>query len=172
MKTINTLQLHHVKSTQRITPRALAFVLFLSLGFFNAQANEDSNPDSVEISTKKPISAHLCLEIRDVNGWLKGICSPTVKNPTLNFDLQPFPVGKYYLRVLQDGVTINTTNLVNVSSDPSVVTVEILNKNEQQVYESSQSYQAFNLEPMPKGTYNVYIYQGQELINSHILQHE
>lgn len=90
----------------------------------------------------------------------------TFKSNDLNFDLQPLPVGQYTIRVIKNGEEVNAVYLNSLQDDKTIITVEALDADGNQVYESTKSTEMFDLEQMPLGTYTINIYQGKELVNT------
>jgi len=84
----------------------------------------------------------------------------------IDFDLQPLPIGDYSVEANHGNKLINTTDITNVSSSKEVLTVDILNSKGNQVYESTNPNDSFDLTDLKSGYFTINVYQGAELINT------
>lgn len=112
------------------------------------------------------------LNVKVTNEYGKVIMTDykTGSDDHIDFDLEPLPIGNYSVEVHHKGKIINSTELRNVSSNEDVLTVEILNSKGEQVYESTNPTEVYDLSSMEKGNYSVNVYQGTRLINTRKLK--
>lgn len=145
-------------------------ILGTTLFSFNARAGETENLDLPKDSKKKTTTeATVNIEVLDMYGNVHYTDVQTKSDLHIDYDLKLLPVGDYTVAVKLDDKLINYTALKNVSTNPNVITVEVLNSSGVQVYESDQSGEAFDLTSMPKGDYTVNVYKGEKLINANVL---
>ncbi len=145
----------------------VATVSFSTLFSLNSTAGE---VDKGDIKTPTTTTSSMNVAIINDNGNVEYTDVITTENPSLDFNLEYLPIGTYTLKVSQGDEVINMTQIRNVSSDNSVITVEVLNAAGDKVYASANNLEMFDLSAMPKGNYVVNIYQGSDLINTNKLK--
>jgi len=142
-----------------------AAILSTTLFSFQATAS-DLNKDTKKKTTTEAI---VNIEVLDMYGNVHYSDIQTKSDSHIDYDLKSLPVGEYTVVVKMGDKLINYTPMQNVSSDQSVITVEVLNSLGNQVYKSNNSGDAFNLSSLPKGEYVVNVYRGNALINANKL---
>jgi len=147
-----------------------AAILGTTLFSFSARAGEPENLGLSKDSKKKTTTEKTVkIEVLDMYGNVHYTDVQTKSDLHIDYDLKSLPVGDYTVAVKLGDKLINYTSMKNVSTDPNVITVEVLNSSGMQVYESDQSGESFDLTSMPKGDYTVNVYKGDKLINANIL---
>ena len=136
---------------------------------FHVRGGEPVEPDL--FSGKKTATVET-VHVKVTNQYGKVIMTD-FKTPTddhIDFNLESLPIGDYSVEVHQGNKMINSTDMRNVSSNEEVLTVEILNSKGNQVYESTNPNDVYDLTSMGKGSYTVNVYKGENLINTRKLK--
>lgn len=145
-----------------------ASIATATLFSFNARAGEPENNDLFGKKLPKT-EATVNVAVLDAFG---NVHYTDVKTPTdahIDYNLNTLPIGEYTVAVKLGDEVINHLAMSNVSSNPNVLTVEVLNEVGNQVYVSTNSKNAFDLEAFPNGEYTVNVFKGSKLINTQIL---
>ncbi len=152
-----------MKNTSKFSLVAFMLMSVLNMSAAVTFAGEIKKGD---LKSATEIASTMNIEVIDINGSVDFKDVVTVEDPALNFDLKSMPAGRYTIQVNSGNEIINATEVNTLTTDKSVITVEVLNWEGDKVFGSNVAGDNFNLENMPKGEYVINIYKGQELINT------
>ena len=142
----------------------LAGLVFLALFPIFMQANE-TPLNAITSKRLNEVAGTMHMYVTDTFGRVHYSDVVSVSDPFLNFDLMHLPVGSYTVHVHHGKRVINSHTMKNVTTNPNVITAEILNAEGKQVFESAEGQIQYNLTAHPNQSFTLYVYRGDVLIN-------